>query len=490
MATAGDTDVLHHRRHAAQRDPGPRPGAGARSPTAPRRTATSPTASRSGAARAPTTIAIDATHDRAPACARSPRSTPASATTTSPSTSTPADDGFFVLDTQGALPEPPASGRRPAPRRPAAAADSVVVDVDGVIVAPAATSSTTPRTIGLLDSPHALGADVTVAISALHARLGRAATARRAPARSPATTVHGLRQRRRRPPFTRRRRPTFTLRRPRPPARSRSSPAVRTDDGRVVHAAADGAGSDDDIVHGETSTLPLIIFGGQGNDTIYGGQGGDVIFGDRGRVLYFDPTQPMPLPGTGARRPRAGRARGRRVERVRPRRPRRPHRRRRARPRARDQRRHRGVGGNDTITDGGGDDVILGGSGADVIDAGEGANVVLGDNGRVTAGDRAKSTACALAPLPQILGTSRRWRRRSAATTGSPPAAGATSCSAAPATTRSWPAAATTSRSATTARWSTATRARCADRLQLRAHQRLQRRRPRPASRAAPATTC
>jgi Ca2+-binding RTX toxin-like protein len=46
--------------------------------------------------------------------------------------------------------------------------------------------------------------------------------------------------------------------------------------------------SDDDTVDASASTLPLIIFGGQGNDTLRGGLGDDIIFGDRGRVLFLD----------------------------------------------------------------------------------------------------------------------------------------------------------------------------------------------------------
>jgi len=42
----------------------------------------------------------------------------------------------------------------------------------------------------------------------------------------------------------------------------------------------------DDWVDGSASTLPLVIFGGDGNDAIYGGSGADVIFGDIGRVDY------------------------------------------------------------------------------------------------------------------------------------------------------------------------------------------------------------
>src|SRR5256885_7483220 len=41
--------------------------------------------------------------------------------------------------------------------------------------------------------------------------------------------------------------------------------------------------SDNDTVHAEASTLPLVIFGGQGNDEIHAGSGGDIVFGDRGR---------------------------------------------------------------------------------------------------------------------------------------------------------------------------------------------------------------
>ncbi|MFL6014724.1 MAG: beta strand repeat-containing protein, partial [Gaiellaceae bacterium] len=52
--------------------------------------------------------------------------------------------------------------------------------------------------------------------------------------------------------------------------------------------------SDNDTVSAEASTLPLVIFGGQGDDTIHGGSGGDVVFGDRGLVLYFDPALGTP----------------------------------------------------------------------------------------------------------------------------------------------------------------------------------------------------
>jgi len=46
--------------------------------------------------------------------------------------------------------------------------------------------------------------------------------------------------------------------------------------------------TDDDTVIGNNSTLPLVIFGGQGDDTITSGTADDIVFGDRGRVHYFD----------------------------------------------------------------------------------------------------------------------------------------------------------------------------------------------------------
>ena len=45
--------------------------------------------------------------------------------------------------------------------------------------------------------------------------------------------------------------------------------------------------TDADIVDASTSTLGMIIFGGQDRDDITGGQGRDIIFGDRGSVLFF-----------------------------------------------------------------------------------------------------------------------------------------------------------------------------------------------------------
>ncbi len=86
---------------------------------------------------------------------------------------------------------------------------------------------------------------------------------------------------------------------------------------------------DDDTVAREASTLPLVIFGGQGDDIIHGGAGGDIVFGDRGRVLYFDPALPRrrrplarsrrsrrPCSATAARATRPTASRGARASRV------------------------------------------------------------------------------------------------------------------------------------------------------------------------------
>jgi Ca2+-binding RTX toxin-like protein len=59
---------------------------------------------------------------------------------------------------------------------------------------------------------------------------------------------------------------------------------------KVAHTPVDPgiAASDDDTVRAAASTLPLIIFGGLGDDDIIAGQNEDVVFGDFGRVQYLD----------------------------------------------------------------------------------------------------------------------------------------------------------------------------------------------------------
>ncbi len=53
--------------------------------------------------------------------------------------------------------------------------------------------------------------------------------------------------------------------------------------------------TDNDTVNASGSTLPLVIFGGLGNDNITGGTNNDIIFGDDGRVQYFNPASPYTL---------------------------------------------------------------------------------------------------------------------------------------------------------------------------------------------------
>ncbi len=53
--------------------------------------------------------------------------------------------------------------------------------------------------------------------------------------------------------------------------------------GRITKPSVE---TDDDTVNASTSSLPLVIFGGDGDDDITGGSGNDILFGDRGRVDY------------------------------------------------------------------------------------------------------------------------------------------------------------------------------------------------------------
>ncbi len=147
--------------------------------------------------------------------------------------------------------------------------------------------------------------------------------------------------------------------------------------------------SDDDTVHAESSTLPLVIVGGQGADQLHGGTGGDIVLGDRGRILWFAPGSVPTGYGTtsltagdlaaleGAAVVVAGHAGpgdktdgvdGRLVGLVISTDPR--------------------IGGNDTITTGSGRDTVIGGAGTDTIttnrsSSSDQTDVVLGDHGFV-----------------------------------------------------------------------------------------------------------
>jgi len=143
----------------------------------------------------------------------------------------------------------------------------------------------------------------------------------------------------------------------------------------------------DDIVDAAASTLPLVIFGGEGNDEIHGGQADDIIFGDKGRVDYrdeegdlitrlglgltertvLDPGRPDESDSDVPLRKSNGQEL----------------------PPTLITSREPAVGGMDAIFGSGGNDIILGGTGDDGIDAGgsdQAADIVLGDNGRMTFG--------------------------------------------------------------------------------------------------------
>lgn len=107
-------------------------------------------------------------------------------------------------------------------------------------------------------------------------------------------------------------------------------------------------GNDDVFANGTVSllasTLPLIVFGGAGDDEIYGGLSDDVIVGDNGFAQFDD----VLIPGTTIH-----------VSRLRVIETMAPH-----------------WGGNDSIYAGNGFDLVLGGSGDDLIDAGLGDRVM------------------------------------------------------------------------------------------------------------------
>jgi Ca2+-binding RTX toxin-like protein len=143
--------------------------------------------------------------------------------------------------------------------------------------------------------------------------------------------------------------------------------------------------SDKDTVYGSTSSVPLIIFGGQDDDMIYGGTGNDIIFGDRGRVVYFDETDgasavidgntltPAALAAleTSAKQVLGHGDWGDKTDGV-------------IRPANLLVAVDPTVGGNDKIEAGPAQDVVFGGQGTDRVSAGRGHDVVLGDNGSLS----------------------------------------------------------------------------------------------------------
>ncbi len=122
--------------------------------------------------------------------------------------------------------------------------------------------------------------------------------------------------------------------------------------------------SDNDSVDASSSSLPLIIFGGKGNDTISGGSGDDIIFGDRGRVHYLNENlQEVTVLGGGGP--------GDKTDGI-------------IRELGTVFTVDANVGGNDVIASGSGNDIIIAGAKDDTVAGGAGDDIILGDGGKVT----------------------------------------------------------------------------------------------------------
>ena len=130
--------------------------------------------------------------------------------------------------------------------------------------------------------------------------------------------------------------------------------------------------TDNDVVDASASSLPLVIFGGQGNDSIIGGSGGDTIFGDRGHLEFYDANgNVVQMLGNGG----LGDFTDGLVHLA-----------------SRAYSVDLGVGGNDFIDAREGNNMVFGGANGgtlangfdgDYITAGAGSDIILGDNGEV-----------------------------------------------------------------------------------------------------------
>src|SRR5204863_3464905 len=118
--------------------------------------------------------------------------------------------------------------------------------------------------------------------------------------------------------------------------------------------------SDDDTVNASASSLPLVIFGGWGNDSITGGSGNDVILSDFGRVQYVDPATGQIIASLGA----GGHGDSTSSQIVDP---------------TWIYSRDLTLGGNDTVQGGAGQDILVGGAANDMIDGGTADDLIFGD---------------------------------------------------------------------------------------------------------------
>ncbi len=125
--------------------------------------------------------------------------------------------------------------------------------------------------------------------------------------------------------------------------------------------------SDDDLVNGQGSTLPLVIFGGIGADELNGGTGGDIVFGDRGLVQWVNAAgQVVAQSGNGGVDDFTDGV---------------------VRPLGLVSTVDPTIGGDDVITTGVGADIVLGGAGGDQITTNRGETSSLSDASGIVFGD-------------------------------------------------------------------------------------------------------
>ena len=125
----------------------------------------------------------------------------------------------------------------------------------------------------------------------------------------------------------------------------------------VKRILAIGGKGNDSITIDETNgaiTIPAILIGGNGNDTLTGGSGNDILIGGNGNdVLSGGAGNDRIIGGNGDDVENGGDGNDILL----------------------------GVHGNDTLAGGNGDDVLIGGGGADSLDGGDGNDVLI-DHGR------------------------------------------------------------------------------------------------------------